>query len=248
MTVAVRDAATVMLVRDGDDGIEVFMVRRHPDSVFGPGAYVFPGGAVDEADRHADLGPVCEGVADADASTQLGVDEGGLAFWVAGIRECFEEAGFLLAYGEDDELVSFDDPAVAERFAVHRQAIDSGKRRLVDVCREEGLRLAADGLSYFSHWITPAGAPRRFDTRFFVAAAPTQQTPLHDAREVVSQEWLRPADALARNRAGQLELMFPTMTNLDALSRFRRRDELLAAAAAGPPPDAQPPVWTGARG
>src|SRR5207245_9692437 len=130
---------------DGDAAFELCMVRRHPASVFGPGAYVFPGGAVDEADRHADLGPVCEGVSDADASTQLGVDEGGLAFWVAGIRECFEEAGFLLAYGEDDELVSFDDPAVAARFAVHRQAIDSGTRRLVDACPDAGRRLAAHG-------------------------------------------------------------------------------------------------------
>lgn len=95
--VPLRDAATVMLVRDGRAGLEVFMLRRNLNSDFVGGAYVFPGGAVDDHDRHTDLDPVCEGRNDADASAQLGIDRGGLAFWVAAIRECFEEAGVLLA-------------------------------------------------------------------------------------------------------------------------------------------------------
>src|SRR3954467_244323 len=101
MTVAIRDAATVMLVRDGADGngpLEVFMLRRNLNSDFVGGAYVFPGGAVDEADRHADLEAICEGRSDDQASAMLGVDSGGLAYWVAAIRESFEEAGRLLAH------------------------------------------------------------------------------------------------------------------------------------------------------
>lgn len=233
--IAVRDAATVMLVRDGDDGrLEVFMLRRNLRSDFVGGAYVFPGGAVDPEDRHADLEPICEGRSDADASTALGLDpaSGGLAYWVAAIRESFEEAGVLLAYDEAGEVVDFRDPAVAERFDRHRSAVDGGERRLVEVCAEEGLRLAVDGIHYFSHWITPVGPPRRYDTRFFVAAAPVGQTPLHDDRETIANCWIAPAEALARHQAGEFDLILPTIRNLDAIARFDTAAEVLAAAAA----------------
>jgi 8-oxo-dGTP pyrophosphatase MutT (NUDIX family) len=238
--VDVRDAATVMLVRDApagtrgsDDpgGLEVFMLRRNLRSDFVGGAYVFPGGAVDPHDRHADLEAVCEGRTDAEASVQLGIDEGGLAFWVAAVRECFEEAGVLLALDHTGALVRLDDPAVAARFAEHRAAVDRGERRLVDVCRAEGLRLAVGPMYYFAHWITPEGVIRRYDTRFFVARAPDAQTPLHDDREVIANLWIRPSDALERNRAGRFELIFPTYRTLVTLERFASADDLLAAAA-----------------
>jgi 8-oxo-dGTP pyrophosphatase MutT (NUDIX family) len=229
----VRDAATVMLVRDGDDGrMEVFMLRRNLNSDFIGGAYVFPGGAVDEADRHADLEAVCEARSDDQASVMLGVDRGGLAYWVAAVRECFEEAGVLLAYGTDGEVVSFADPDIARRFDEHRGAVDRGARRLVEVCELEKLRLAVDRIHYFSHWITPVGVVRRYDTRFFVTAAPPEQVPLHDDRETIANLWVNPADALARHRAGELDLIFPTIKNLEAIARFDKSAELLAAAAA----------------
>ena len=230
--VPVRDAATVMLVRDGADGMEVFMLRRNLQSVFVGGAYVFPGGAVDEEDSHTDLGPVCSGRTDAEASELLGVAEGGLAFWVAAVRECFEEAGVLLAYDASGTVLSLADAAVERRFVAHRRAVDTGRRRLVDVCLEEGLFLAVDRIHYFSHWITPLGAPRRYDTRFFVTEAPAEQVPLHDSRETIAGLWTRPADALARYAAGELDLIFPTIRNLEAIGRFERSADLLAAAAA----------------
>ena len=198
--VRVRDAATVMLVRDGD--------------------------------RHADLEAVCEGRTDDEASRLLGVDRGGLAYWVAGIRECFEEAGVLLAHVAGGGIVRLGDPDVAERFGVHRRAVDRGERRLIDVCADEGLRLAVGEMHYFSHWITPVGAPRRYDTRFFVARAPDDQEPLHDAGETVAHCWIRPGDALERGEAGELDLMPPTVRNLEAIDRFDRADDLLGAAAA----------------
>ena len=230
--VPVRDAATVMLVRDGSSGLEVFMVRRHVDLAFAGGAYVFPGGAVDPADRHADLEPVCEGRTDADASRLLGIEQGGLAFWVAAIRECFEEAGVLLAHADDGSIVRLDEPDVAARFTGHRHAVDRGDRRLVEVCAEEGLRLAVGEMQYFSHWITPLGMPRRFDTRFFVAAAPEGQEPLHDDGETVANCWIRPAEALDAHERGEFDLIFPTIRSLEAISRFPRAGDLLAAAAA----------------
>jgi 8-oxo-dGTP pyrophosphatase MutT (NUDIX family) len=233
--VPVRDAATVMLVRDGEHDeapLEVFMLRRNLRSDFVGGAYVFPGGAVDDADRADELGHVCEGRTDAETSAQLGLPTGGLAYWVAAIRESFEEAGVLLAYTDDGDIVRFDDPDVDARFIRHRAAVDRGERRLVEVCEEEGLRLAVDAMHYFAHWITPEGAPRRYDTRFFVARAPEAQEPLHDDRETIANLWVRPREALERHHRGELEMIFPTIRNLEALGRFDTAGELLAAASA----------------
>jgi 8-oxo-dGTP pyrophosphatase MutT (NUDIX family) len=229
--IAVRDAATVMLVRDVDDGMEVFMLRRNLNSDFVGGAYVFPGGAVDEADRHADLERICQGRSDDAASALLGIPSGGLAYWVAAIRESFEEAGVLLAVPEGgDDVISFADDDTAARFVEHRRAVDSGEVRLIEVCEREHLRLDVDRIHYFSHWITPEGPPRRYDTRFFVAAAPPEQVPLHDDRETIANLWVRPADALEMHRRGELDLIFPTIKNLEAIGRFDRSEDLLAHA------------------
>lgn len=233
--VQIRDAATVMLVRDTEDErgpvMEVFMLRRNLNSDFVGGAYVFPGGAVDEADRHADLESICQGRSDAAASAQLGSSSGGLAYWVAAIRECFEEAGVLLAVPDGaDDVISFADAETAERFVEHRRAVDSGERRLIEICEQERLRLDVDRIHYFSHWITPEGPPRRYDTRFFVAAAPPEQYPLHDDRETIANLWVRPQDALDRHAAGDLDLILPTIKNLEAIGRFTRSADLLAHA------------------
>jgi 8-oxo-dGTP pyrophosphatase MutT (NUDIX family) len=220
-----------MLVRDSESGMEVFMLRRNLASAPWGGLYLFPGGAVDEADRHADLEAVCRGRSDEQASAILGVAGGGLAFWVAAVRECFEEAGVLLAGPDAGHVISFADDETAARFEAHRAAVDAGELRLVDLCRREGLTIAADAMHYFSHWLTPVGAPRRYDTRFFVAAAPPEQVPLHDDREAIAQLWVRPLDALARHGDGELEMIPPTVENLKAIGRFDRSADLLAAAA-----------------
>ncbi|MCU1352442.1 MAG: hypothetical protein JWM05_1651 [Acidimicrobiales bacterium] len=228
--VPLRDAATVLLLRDGTEGLEVFMLQRNLNSDFVGGAYVFPGGAVDPGDREADLESICEGRTDADTSARLGIDHGGLAFWVAAIREAFEEAGVLLAYGPDGGIVHLDDPEHVARWAAHRQAVDNGERRLIDLCGAEGLRLAVDGMHYFGHWITPEGSPRRYDTRFFVAAEPPGQTPLHDDHEVIANTWIRPVDAIARTAAGEMTMMPPTIASLRAVARFDGAADALAAA------------------
>jgi len=225
-----------MVVRDGPDRdapLQVLMVRRNLRSDFVGGAFVFPGGGVDADDSGSDVEARCAGRNDDEASELLGIPSGGLAYWVAALRECFEEAGLLLAYRQQsDEFLSLAGPRDAARFAKHRHALNTGDRRFLDVCAEEELCLAVDRVHYFAHWITPAGAPRRYDTRFFVAAAPPDQTPAHDEGETIDAQWVRPADALARHRDGEIELIFPTIRSLQAIGRFATAGELLAAAAA----------------
>jgi 8-oxo-dGTP pyrophosphatase MutT (NUDIX family) len=229
--VPVRPAATVMLVRDGDAGPEVFMLRRTLDASFAGGMYVFPGGRVDDADHAEELEAICDGLDDAAASAMLGVERGGLAFWVAAVRECFEEAGVLLARPVDDrEAVRFDDGEVASRFEAARHDVHAGTLSLTELCEAERLVLTAGAIQYVSHWITPVGESRRFDTRFFVARAPQAQEPLHDEGETIESLWVRPADALARFRAGDLAMIPPTIKNLEFLLPHATADATLEAA------------------
>lgn len=229
-------AATVMLVRDGALGLEVFVLRRSMSAVFAGGMYVFPGGKVDPADATPEVNAVCDGLDDDAASAALGIDRGGLAFWVGAIRECFEEAGVLLATSADGSVVRFDDPAAAERFEGHRHAVHDGALDLVTLCRDERLRLSVGPIRYVSHWITPVGEGRRFDTRFFLARAPQAQEPLHDDGETIESLWIRPAEALERNHHGELAMMPPTVANLRFLADHATADGVMAAAAALPTP------------
>jgi 8-oxo-dGTP pyrophosphatase MutT (NUDIX family) len=224
-----------MLVRDapGPDGsaVEVLMVRRNLRSDFVGGAYVFPGGAVDPLDGGTDAEGLCSGRTDAEASALLGQPSGGLAYWVAVVRETFEEAGLLLAERPDGPELLAGDVEEKARFAAERVAVNDGSRRFLDLCRDEGVRLTVGDIHYFAHWITPRGAPRRYDTRFFVAAAPPGQVAAHDAGETIADVWIRPEEALARHRSGEIEIIFPTIRNLQVISRFVTSGDLLAAAA-----------------
>jgi 8-oxo-dGTP pyrophosphatase MutT (NUDIX family) len=225
--VPIRPAATVMLVRDapeGPDGIEVFMMRRTGRATFGAGMYVFPGGRVDGADAADDIAPFCRGLDDADASRQLGVDEGGLAFWLAAVRECFEEAGVLLAERRDGGPLTLRND---DRHAVH-----DGELSLAALCARDDLVLDLSQVHYVAHWITPKGeGQRRFDTRFFLTEAPDDQEPLHDDKETVDSVWVRPAEALERADAGELMMMPPTIANLQFLLPCSTADEAMAAGA-----------------
>jgi 8-oxo-dGTP pyrophosphatase MutT (NUDIX family) len=213
--VAIREAATVMLVRDDPD-LHVFMLRRNPRSVFSPNAYVFPGGGVDPADHHPEVWARVRGLDDAVASRLVGVERGGLRFWVAAARESFEEAGFVLG-------------AAPPSFDTTRDALNAGSLDWPSALVEHDVELHLDELAVFAHWLTPEGSPRRYDTWFFVAEAPIDQHGSHDDSEAVDSEWVRPADALDRCRAGEIELIFPTLRTLLALSRFERSADLLAA-------------------
>ena len=232
-TVPVKPAATVLLVRDADaGGVEVFMLRRTFNAAFASGMFVFPGGKVDDVDGVDEIAELCDGLTDAHASSLLGIANGGLAYWVACIRECFEEAGVLLARHEaTGDVVRFDDPETAKRFEAERENIHDGSVALLDLCEREGLRLTTDDIHYVSHWITPMGEKRRFDTRFFIARAPQAQEPLHDDGETIESFWISPQEAIERAHEKDLMLMPPTKANIEFLLPFTTADEVLEAAS-----------------
>ncbi len=185
--VPVKPAATVMLVRDaldGDAGVEVFMLRRTANAVFGAGMFVFPGGRVDGVDGADDIAPFCRGLDDDAASRQLGIDHGGLAYWVAAIRECFEEAGVLLAAPRNGGPLALRNE---DRHEIHDSSLS-----MVELCRRDDLVLDLSTTHYVDHWITPIGEQRRFDTRFFVTELPDDQEPLHDDKETVESSGSAP--------------------------------------------------------
>ena len=175
-----RDAATLILLRQAAPpaaGIEVLMLRRHASSAFMPGAYVFPGGVVEESDYAPEMERLCRGLTSAQARTTIpdaNPPQKALGFFVAAIREAFEEAGILMACGASSCPLAMSQE-LGPRLARHRLPVHRNPRLFASMLEEEGLKIAAGSLSYFAHWITPEASPIRFDARFFVAAAPVDQ-------------------------------------------------------------------------
>jgi 8-oxo-dGTP pyrophosphatase MutT (NUDIX family) len=224
-----RDSATVMLVRDGTDGLEVFMLERHLNSDFAGGAYVFPGGTIDPRDLDAEAATYLDGL-DVDEATKH-IDapaDRALAFYLCAIRETFEEAGVLLAR-RGDEGVRFDDPAVEKRFTAYRDELNARGGSLAALAKHEGLRYSGDLLHYYARWITPEFAPKRYDARFFVARMLEGQSPLHDDVETTASTWIRPADALSRAAEGLFSIIFPTRKTLESLAGFATADQVIAS-------------------
>jgi 8-oxo-dGTP pyrophosphatase MutT (NUDIX family) len=206
-----RVATTVLLLRDGVAGMEIFMVQRHHQIEFASGALVFPGGSMDPGDRAVASDPVL--VADAG-----GLDTDTLAIRIGGIRETFEESGILLARPRgSDALLSASELA---RVEPQREALDEGRVSFGDLLRQHGLVPAIDLLVPFAHWITPVDLPKRFDTYFLLALAPPDQVGRHDGRESVDSIWLSPREALQGAESGRFTLPFPTIRNLIKLDKL----------------------------
>lgn len=224
----VRAAASLILVRDRADaapGLEVLMLRRaEREGDARGGAAVFPGGVLDPRDRDAaacSLGPD-----DLFASRLLGVAEGGIGYWVAAVRETFEEVGLLLAQRMGGAAASeaIDVPALYPR----REPLNNGQISALDFCQQHGLQWDLRGLVYYSHWLTPPTVPKRFDTRFFIALAPQGQQAQADMGEAVELMWITPADALSAQRA--LKLMPVTRRTLEQLGRHPSAEAAMEAA------------------
>jgi len=209
-------AATILLIRDGLEGLEVFMVVRHHQIDFASGALVFPGGKVDAQDSLvADL---CDGIE--------GLSEGDIAMQVGAVREAFEECGVLLARDENGDVISGGRLSTLQN---DRAKLNAGELGLRDFLEREQLRLACDLLVPFAHWITPEMMPKRFDTKFYLVDAPSDQLLAHDGYESVDSIWISPNAALQGNAEGTYTIIFPTRLNVELLAES---DSVAAALTA----------------
>jgi len=213
-----KPASTVLIVRDAPQ-LEVLMVRRHAGMAFGADAWVFPGGKV--------APPDADGVWDDLSDGNYGHYERSLR--IAAAREVFEESGLLLANRADGTAANADD---CERLSGMRSTVEADPALFMAMLREAGLRLTLDRLIPFAHWITPAFEPRRFDTHFFLVAAPEKQIAQHDGREAVDHSWVEPAAVLEQRRQGAARLMFPTRLNLELLMQSSNAAEAERATRA----------------
>jgi 8-oxo-dGTP pyrophosphatase MutT (NUDIX family) len=207
-----RPASTILLLRDGPDSeIEVFMMVRHYEIDFNSGALVFPGGSVDKGDQEIIENPELY-------SGGEGLDASALSFRIAAIRETFEESGILLARARGSKVL-IDARRASEIEVGHRSELCEGKTTFRKVLADSGILLALDELVPYAHWITPEGVPKRFDTWFFLAAAPPEQVGAHDGKESTDSIWLSPREALAGGDSGRFKLPFPTTRNLIRLGK-----------------------------
>ena len=233
--VNIRPAATVMLVDDRPD-LQVFMMERHANTVFAGGMWVFPGGAVDQDDGTRYMQAMSVHRSDREASALMGLNSGGLAFYIAAVREAFEEAGILLALNRD-KLTRLDlsDAGSALRFRKHRDDVNDRKRNFLEILQQENLIVDAGAMHYVARWITPIGPPRRFDARFFVVHMPVNQIPVHDDRELVHSCWMPPRVILEKVESEEMVLMTPTLRMVKNLAMFESAVKVISAAAANLP-------------
>lgn len=222
----------IMLREQGATGFEVFLLKRHEQNIFMGGNFVYPGGRVDKGDADEEIITLSRGIS-VDQARQIisetNPESVSLAYWIAGIRELFEEAGILLAYSKNGQLLSIDSDNMRQRFASHRQALQKGEKTLLQIIKEEELTLALDKCFYYAHWITPEARNVRFDTRFFIARNVSGQEASPDAKETIEGTWLTPAVALEKNLKGAVALSPPTLKTLEDLSGYNTIEDVLSS-------------------
>jgi len=230
-----RDAATVILVRTlNESSWELFLARRHRRQSFMAGAFVFPGGQLEKSDCESELSSLVL-AADSFHPEDLLQDNSltpdrARGFFIAAIRETFEEAGIFLAGDSNGNFINFQQEEAFARFTAHRQALNLGEISFADVLRKENILLFPDALIPYSHWITPEGETKRFDTRFFLAELPQGQETVSDYKELTEFLWVTPQNALAMHLSRKIILMPPTLKTVMELTSFASVDELFAAA------------------
>jgi 8-oxo-dGTP pyrophosphatase MutT (NUDIX family) len=231
--VATRDAATVILMRDADASFEIYLMRRHRNQAFMGGAFVFPGGRLDEKDCDPALLPYVHGMTPGEAVKLLG--EPGLdgntaiGLFLSAIRETFEECGILLAVGKTGK--PFDPTSLdVLSWRNYRRALHDGTMTLGEFAESAGIFFAPRFLVPYSHWITPEVEAKRFDTRFFITHCPEGQVCIYDSLELTEARWTKPAAALADNREKQIVLMPPTLKTIEELNACNTMEEVFEFA------------------
>ncbi len=219
-------AATVLLVRDHNSTVEVFMIKRAMKTNFG-GAWVFPGGKVDSSDDIKNISKYSPLLNDEEASKRLGIKSGGLIYWIACIRECFEESGILLADNEQKKIskgwFKGSDEEIVNQY---KKQLLQGKDVFLELIDKFDLTLSTNEIAYISHWITPKIEKRRYSTRFFIARCPNQLA-THDGLEGVESRWLEPKVALDLYKSGEFPMIMPTIKNLELIKDFQDTQMLL---------------------
>lgn len=225
-------SSTIVLVRDSELGLEVFLQQRHHDIPFLGGAHVFPGGKVEASDqdpRWQALSPLSV----TDANATLGLSDGGLAYWIAAIRECYEESGILMAVDAAGKTLPPN--------ALGPWPYQDGP--FLGACEKRGVHLSTPLLTYYSHWITPTHLPKRFDTRFFIARAPEGQPGSHDGAESIDSIWITPAAALELQKQRKMTFAPPTFYTLKFLLEMSTVDEAILNAQNNKPTRAILPIF-----
>ncbi len=231
-----KKAATVILVRHSESaGWKVFLARRHHKQSFMAGAYVFPGGQVENYDKSPELGSYITKSPNFNPARILQenelLEEEALSFFIAAIRETFEEVGILLGGSPSGDFVSFHDKNIRARYSEHRRRLYASEITLGDIAREESIVFYPDILVPYAHWITPEFEKMRFDTRFFLAKLPPEQRPVADAMELTESLWVTPKIALEKHCKKEIMLMPPTLKTIEELSAFESIEALFAATA-----------------
>lgn len=223
LEVSIPTASTLVLLRDNPEGYEVLLLKRTQQSTF-PNLYVFPGGKVDPDDANCEK--FSDSLTDHDASKILAMKKGGIRYWIAAIRECFEECGVLFA-GKSESLASELDPKLFNELKQLREALNTGNITFQSILEELSLQLAVSKVHYLSHWITPKVMPARFDTRFFIGLIPEGQATDVHSFELVSGEWIRPKIALQQHAQKKWNMILPTITTLRMISSFENTESLI---------------------
>jgi recombination protein RecT len=221
-------------MRDGPSGLEVLLLRRNQNAGFAPGAYVFPGGVLDPDDVVSSPLVHIDGVSTDDATRRLRLPSGdppAIAYYVAAVREAYEETAILLG----------SDPSAGR----YRDELLEGRLTFSDVLGRCACRIPDGDIVYFAHWITPERAPRRYDTRFFAARAPSNAEPVADGREITEARWMTPANAIGGYAAGSLPMILPTIRTLERLATFASVRAALVALADAPVQTIMPSAETG---
>ena len=223
-SVPIKRASTVVITRDAPH-LEVLLLRRNARSIFVPNMWLYPGGAVDDDDAHPSVLQAFDGLDRVVGQMDLPPNEAA-AHWVAAVRETVEEAGIVL--GADAHRSWFD----SHRVPSWREQLNSGRADFATATSSTATRFNAATIAYIGRFITPFGAPRRYDTRFFVTPMPSGQTPSPDDSEAIDLDWMSPLQALDRLRSGAMEMVTPTIAILMRLARYGSVDELMHAAMA----------------
>lgn len=230
-----RPASTIVLLRDAPEGMEVLLMRRNRKAGFVPGAYVFPGGRVDGSDALPEAVERIEGLTPESAAVRLALREAdppAIAYYLAALREAFEETGLFVGVRVDGSApppAALDASVDAVREALMKDEISFAEAMVRLDCR-----IAADTIEYIAHWITPEPEPRRYDTRFFAAKVAPGSTPLVDPREMTDALWIDPAEALRRCDRGEVPMVFPTIKTIEQLAAYESADAALDGFGGSP--------------